>query len=157
MKKADEHVVSILADNKIGVLTRIITSVRREGCNIKSITAARTTDSNYSRITMNIECYDYLIDDVVSRIRALNCVKALMRFEDSNFVEREYVIFSVLNECENSKAIINKYNAKNIQNCIYELSGDRKTISECINELNQIGDVEIARTGSIILPMPKGE
>ena len=52
---------------------------------------------------------------------------------------------------------IEKYNANKIQECIYELSGDRETISECIGTLNKISSVEIARTGSIILQMPKGE
>lgn len=154
MKNMNEHVLSILADNKVGVLTRIITGVRREGCNIKSVTAARTTDSNYSRITMNIECFEYLIEDVVSRINALNCVRNLIKFEDSSFVEREYVIFSVLNECDTSKDIVNKYGAKNIKDCIYELAGDRKTISECIEELSKIANVDIARTGSIIIQLP---
>lgn len=157
MKSADEHVLSILADNKIGVLTRIITGVRREGCNIKSITAARTTDSRYSRITMNIECFNYLIEDVIDRIKALNCVKKLTRYEEKNFVEREYVIFSVIGECLSSRGIIEKYQAKKIQDCIYELSGDRETISECISKLNEISSVEIARTGSIILQIPQGE
>lgn len=157
MKNANEHVLSILADNKIGVLTRIITGIRREGCNIKSLTAARTLDSRYARITMNVECFDYLIEDVINRMKALNCVNKLMRFEEGNFVEREYVIFSVIGECVSSKDIIDKYKAKKIQDCIYELSGDRKTISECISRLNEFSNVEIARTGSIILEMPKGE
>jgi acetolactate synthase-1/3 small subunit len=157
MKNVDEHVVSILADNKVGVLTRIITGVRREGCNIKSVTAARTTDRNYSRITMNIECYDYLLDDVIARIKSLSCVRSLARFGEGNFVEREYVIFSVQGECETSKGIINKYKARKLKDCIYELSGDRKTISLCIEELSKISNVEIARTGSIILQAPKGD
>ena len=157
MRQIDEHVITILADNKKGVLTRIITGIRREGCNIKSIAAARTTDENFSRITMNIECYDYLLDDVIRRVKSLNCVKELMKFEDSHFVEREYAIFSVTNECEISKKIIKKYGAQCIKDCIFELSGDRQTITNCIEELDKSASVDIARTGSIILQVPQGD
>jgi acetolactate synthase-1/3 small subunit len=156
MKIADEHVVSILADNKVGVLTRIITGVRREGCNIKSITAARTLDSNYSRITLNIECYDYLLNDVIDRIKTLNCVKSLAKFDKDKFVEREYVVFSVEHGCKASNKIIDKYKAKKVQENIYELTGDRDTVTNCVSELNDIASVDIARTGSIILKIPVG-
>ncbi len=156
MKVADEHVISILADNKVGVLTRIITGVRREGCNIKSITAARTTDRNYSRITMNIECYDYLLEDVISRIEALNCVRSLSKYDKDKFVEREYVVFSVEHGCKASNNIISKYNAVNIQDNIYELTGDRATVNDCIKELKEQVKVDIARTGSIILKISDG-
>ena len=79
--------------------------MRREGCNIKSITAARTTDRRYSRITINVECFDYLIDDLIARIKSLSCVESLMRFEEGNFVEREYAIFSVANVCDDAKHV----------------------------------------------------
>lgn len=157
MKKKDEHVLSLLVDNKFGVLTRIITGVRKEGCNIKSLTAATTVDNNYSRITMNIECYNYLLDDVVNRMKVLNCVKSLTRYVKDDFVEKEYVLFSVTNECPISKSIIEKYKANKIRKNMYELSGDREVISRLIDELSESADVDIARTGSIILQIPNSE
>ncbi len=157
MKKVNEHVLSILADNEVGVLTRIINAVRREGCNIKSVTAARTTDKRYARITINVESYDYMIEDIISKIRALSCVRNLQRYEENSFVEREYAIFSVMDDCSQAQDVIKKYNAQKIHDCIYELSGARKTVSACIAELALIAEVEIARTGSIILHLPEGE
>lgn len=157
MKKKDEHVLSLLVDNKFGVLTRIITGVRKEGCNIKSLTAATTVDKEYSRITINIECYDYLLDDVINRMQALNCVKSLTKYEEENFVEKEYVIFSVVNECPVTKSIIDRYKANKIKNNMYELSGDRNVISQLIDELSDNAHVDIARTGSIILQIPNSE
>ena len=157
MKTVNEHVLSILAVNQIGVLTRIINAVRRDGCNIKSVTAARTTDIRYARITINVESYDYLIGNIISKINALSCVKSLEKFEEGSFIEREYAIFTVLDECGAAKDIIDKYKANNLKKCVYELSGDRKTVSDCIEELAGIANVEIARTGSIILHLPEGE
>ena len=156
MKKVNEHVLSILADNEVGVLTRIINAVRREGCNIKSVTAARTMDKKYARITINVESYDYMIADIIAKIRALSCVRSLQKYEEEGFVEREYAMFSVTDECEQAQEVIKKYNAHKIRDCIYELAGDRKTVAACVAELSIIAEVEIARTGSIILHLPKG-
>ncbi|MCK5128215.1 MAG: acetolactate synthase small subunit [Clostridiales bacterium] len=157
MKQKDEHVLSIMADNKFGVLTRIINGVRREGCNIKSLTAARTQNKDYSKITINIECYEYLLNDIIDRMVGLNCVKSLSKYEAVQFVEREYAIFSVKNECLISENIIKKYHATKIRDNIYELTGNRETISDCIDALAKSVSVDIARTGSIILQIPDEE
>lgn len=148
-----KHILSLRAHNKFGVLTRIITQIRREGCNINSLAVAETLNPKISRINMNIECYDFLLDDIIDRLSGLSCVIDLIKY-DETFISREMAMISI----KNSPTIkvldlLNEYGAKPCQEAdnIFEITALPQKITSLMDELKRFEDIEIARTGSVII------
>lgn len=153
MKPYQEYVLSVKAYNKFGVLTRVITQIRREGCNIKSLNVAETVDRSISLMNINVESYNYLFEDIVQRLRNLSCVLQVDVCSDTNednHVSKEYALVRVLDESEYIIGVIKKYELKKVNDeNIYEISASPQTIDELAAQLKDKCKVDIVRSGVI--------
>ncbi len=74
MREAREYALDMLVENKIGVLTRLTTQIRREGLNIRSLHVDVTDNPLISRVTMRFPCMSGFYRDVLERFSRMNCV-----------------------------------------------------------------------------------
>ncbi|MDL2257620.1 acetolactate synthase small subunit [Eubacteriales bacterium OttesenSCG-928-K08] len=156
MKKPQTaHILTLMVDNEFGVLTRITAQIRREGWNIKSLAVAECMEPSVSRITLSLECFDTTLPNVVHRLSRLACVRSVTPCDDSIHLSRELAIVRAKPSAAKAViAIAAEFGAKIVeteQEVTLELSGDPVTLDDFCKRLNEIPDVDVARTGPIVL------
>ena len=89
------HVLSLLVENKPGVLARIAGLFARRGFNIDSLAVGPTDDSTISRITLTVDGAAHPIDQVTKQLHKLVNVIKIRDLEPSESVARELALFKV--------------------------------------------------------------
>src|SRR5437773_9771216 len=95
MHTGRKHVLSILVENKPGVLTRIAGLFARRGFNIDTLTVGPTDDENVSRITLTLDGALHPIDQVTKQLHKLVNVLKIRDLEPDDTVARELALFKV--------------------------------------------------------------
>src|SRR5207244_706677 len=90
-----KHVLSILVENKPGVLTRIAGLFARRGFNIDTLTVGPTEDESVSRITLTVDGALHPIDQVTKQLHKLVNVLKIRDLEPDEAVSRELALFKV--------------------------------------------------------------
>src|SRR3954462_743679 len=90
-----KHVLSILVENKPGVLTRIAGLFARRGFNITTLAVGPTDDENVSRITLTLDGAKHPIDQVTKQLHKLVNVLKIRDLEPDETVARELALFKV--------------------------------------------------------------
>src|SRR3712207_4798224 len=90
-----KHILSILVENKPGVLTRIAGLFARRGFNIDTLTVGPTDDEHVSRITLTVDGALHPIDQVTKQLHKLINVLKIRDLEPNETVTRELALFKV--------------------------------------------------------------
>src|SRR5690349_8251989 len=90
-----KHTLSILTENKPGVLTRIAGLFARRGFNIDTLTVGPTDDDNISRFTLTVDGAAHPIDQVTKQLHKLVNVLKIRDLEPDETVTRELALFKV--------------------------------------------------------------
>src|SRR6202051_3310703 len=92
------HVLSILVENRPGVLTRIAGLFARRGFNIETVTVGPTDNDQSSRITLTVDGALHPIDQVTKQLHKLVNVLKIRALEPAGTVSRELALFKVAAE-----------------------------------------------------------
>src|SRR6266496_5801187 len=95
MHTGRKHVLSILVENKPGVLTRIAGLFARRGFNIDTLSVGPTDDPTISRITLTVDGALHPIDQVTKQLHKLVNVIKIRDLEPSDTVSRELALFKI--------------------------------------------------------------
>src|SRR6476660_6806523 len=95
LRTGRKHVLSILVENKPGVLTRIAGLFARRGFNIDTLTVGPTDDESVSRITLTVDGALHPIDQVTKQLHKLINVLKIRDLEPQGTVTRELALFKV--------------------------------------------------------------
>ena len=95
MRTGRRHVLSILVENKPGVLTRIAGLFARRGFNIDTLTVGPTDAEDLSRITLTVDGALHPIDQVTKQLHKLVNVLKIRDLEPADTVARELALFKV--------------------------------------------------------------
>src|SRR6059058_6419847 len=90
-----KHILSILVENKPGVLTRIAGLFARRGFNINTLAVGPTDDPTLSRITLTLDGAMHPIDQVTKQLHKLVNVIKIRDLEPADTVARELALFKV--------------------------------------------------------------
>src|ERR687887_306996 len=90
-----KHILSILVENKPGVLTRIAGLFARRGFNIDTLAVGPTDDETFSRITLTLDGAAHPIDQVTKQLHKLVNVIKIRDLEPSETVARELALFKI--------------------------------------------------------------
>src|ERR687898_732679 len=90
-----KHILSILVENKPGVLARIAGLFARRGFNIDSLAVGATDDTSISRITLTVDGAAHPIDQVTKQLHKLVHVIKIRDLEPSETVARELALFKI--------------------------------------------------------------
>lgn len=154
-----KHTISVLVENKFGVLARIAGLFSARGYNISSLAVAETLDPEISHMTIVVEAQDEkILEQIKKQLNRLIDVIRIADFTKKEHAERELILSKVNYSAKNKaklEALLDKYQAKIIQRkdetAVIEFSGDQQEIKQLIHELEQFGIKELVKTGRIAI------
>ena len=152
------HTISVLVENKFGVLARVAGMISGRGFNIDSLNVAPTHDASLSRITIVLNGDEAALDLCIKQLRKLVNVVECADFKEGQAVARELVLVKVRTDSKSRPEIIqitDIFRAKIInmsaESLIIEVIGDEDKVSACLGLLEPFGILELARTGRLAL------
>ncbi len=152
------HTISILVENKFGVLTRVTGMFSGRGFNIDSLNVAPTHDAAFSRITVLMKGDDSALELAIRQLRKLVNVVEVTDFKEGQAVQRELVLVKVKADSKTRSEIIqicDIFRTKIVNvyatELIIELTGDDAKVRAFIDLLTPFGILELARTGTLAL------
>jgi acetolactate synthase-1/3 small subunit len=153
------HTISVVVENKFGVLTRIAGLFSGRGYNIDTLNVAPTQDATTSRMTIVTRGDDATLDQIVKQLNKLVDILSVQDFREGEYIDRELVLIKV-NVNSQSRAeimqITDIFRAKIVDvqptNLVIEVTGNESKIEKFIMLMKTFGIVELTRTGKIALP-----
>src|ERR1019366_790735 len=106
MRTGRKHVLSILVENKSGVLTRIAGLFARRGFNISTLTVGPIEDVQISRVTLTVDGALHPIDQVTKQLHKLVNVLKIRDLEPAGTVTRQLALFKVSAEAQARSEIL---------------------------------------------------
>jgi acetolactate synthase-1/3 small subunit len=159
-----KHVLSILVENKPGVLTRVAGLFARRGFNIDTLTVGPTDDDEVSRITLTVDGAVHPIDQVTKQLHKLVNVIKIRDLEPADTVTRELAMFKisaegaaraeVLQFCEIFRGKVVDVTKRTI---VVEITGTTDKIGAFEGIVRPFGLIEMMRTGEIAIARGRGE
>src|SRR5215210_7597527 len=89
------HTISVLVENKFGVLTRIAGMFSGRGFNIDTLNVGPTLDPSTSRMTIVVRGDDTVLEQVTKQLNKLVDVIEIQDFRENEYVDRELVLLGV--------------------------------------------------------------
>lgn len=152
------HTISVLVENKFGVLARVSGMFSGRGFNIDSLNVAPTHDASLSRITAVLKGDEAQLDLCVKQLRKLVNVVDVVDFKEGQAVARELILVKVRADAKTRPEILQIgeiFRAKIVHlaadSLIIEATGDDEKITALLGLLEPFGIVELARTGRLAL------
>jgi acetolactate synthase I/III small subunit len=160
MEAGKTKVVSILVENKPGVLHMISNLFRRRNFNIESITVGPTEQKDIARITITVNEDEKTLEQVVKQVAKQIDVLKVAELEQGNFVMRELALIKVkVSDSKERSDIINFVNVfrgriidVSRDSITVEITGAPDKIDAFLNLMKTFGIIELARTGITALP-----
>ncbi len=159
-----KHILSILVENKPGVLTRIAGLFARRGFNIDTLAVGPTDDPTLSRVTLTLDGAAHPIEQVTKQLHKLVNVIKIRDLEPRETVSRELALFKVAADSSargEVMQIVEIFRGKIIdvtkRSLIVELTGTWEKIEAFERMVRGFGLVEMARTGEIAISRGRGE
>jgi acetolactate synthase-1/3 small subunit len=154
-----KHTISVLVENKFGVLARISGLFSARGFNIDSLAVGETEDKSVSRMTIVVDAKDErILEQIKKQLNKLIDVITVIDLTKKDFVERELVLVKVpLTEITKTKLeqLLKKFPARIVQSnsktAIVEVCSDQDHIERLLSELKGLGYKELTRTGKIAI------
>jgi len=154
-----KHTISVLVENKFGVLARVAGLFSARGYNIASLAVSETLDPTVSYMTIVVEAQDEkILEQINKQLNKLIDVITVTDFTKKEHVDRELVLAKVNYSTKDKarlEAIFNKYVGKVIHHkgntAIIEAVGDHIQIKSLLDELDKFGIKELVRTGKLAI------
>ena len=154
----EKHTLSVLVDNQAGVLVRVAGLFSRRGFNIESLAVGATHDENISRITIITRCDQRELDQVVSQLSKLVCVRAVQVLPRDRSISRELLLIKVnVDSTRRTEVMLiaTAFRARILdvarESMTLELTGESTKISALIALMADFGILETMRTGIVAL------
>jgi acetolactate synthase-1/3 small subunit len=152
------HTISVLVENKFGVLTRIAGMFSGRGFNIDTLNVGPTLDASTSRMTIVVRGDDSVLEQVTKQLHKLIDVIEIQDFREGESVDRELVLMrvnitpqtraEVMQICDVFRAKIVDVQHKNLS---IEVTGNDSKVQKFILLMENFGIADLTRTGKIAL------
>jgi len=153
-----KHTISVLVENKFGVLARVASLFSAKGYNIESLSVGETVEPDVSRMTIVVSGDEAILEQIVKQLRRLIDVIKVSDLTQKNYVDREMVLIKVNADPALRSEILNivdifrgKIVDVSPKNYTIEITGDRGKIDAIITMLTPFGIKEMARTGKVAM------
>jgi len=159
-----KHILSILVENKPGVLTRIAGLFARRGFNIDTLAVGPTDNDRISRITLTLDGAVHPIDQVTKQMHKLVNVIKIRDLEPDETLARELALFKVSADGANRTEVMQIceiFRAKVVdvtkRSVTAEVTGTHDKVEAFERLVRPFGLIEMARTGEIAISRGRGE
>ena len=150
------HTISVLVENKFGVLARIAGLFSGRGYNIESLSVNKTTDENVSIMTIVTMGDDRIVEQIIKQLRKLVNVLRVRNVSEMDHIEREMILVKVHSTMRTRPDvfnIVNTFRGKTVditnESVVIELTGANDKILAFLNVMEPYGIIEVVRTGAI--------
>ena len=156
---APHHTLSVLVENKAGVLTRIASLFARRGFNIYSLAVAPTEDDKFSRITIVVDVESAPLEQITKQLNKLINVIKITELHPDHAVERELLIATVRAAPEvrgKVTQLVDVFAGRSLyvghEELTVSVDDEPARVDDFEELLRPYGIVELQRTGRVALP-----
>lgn len=158
----EKYVLSVLVENKTGVLSRVSGLFSRRGYNIDSLTVCATNNPSQSRMTIVVQGDEYILEQIEKQLSKLVEVISIEECNAEEYCQRQTALIKVKASGSNRAVIIetcNIFRAHIVdvspESVIIEATGSETKIDSLIRLLEPFGIIEFAKSG--LTAMLRGE
>jgi acetolactate synthase I/III small subunit len=152
------HIISVLVENKSGVLARTAGLFSARGFNIDSLAVGETEDPTVSRMTIVVKGDDRTLEQVKKQLNKLIDVITVKDLTKKGFIDRELLLFKVKVDQSNKSKVVNyleKHHAKVLHSTsgiiTVEFAGDQEHVLKLLDGLKEYTISDMVRTGRVAL------
>ena len=152
------HTISVLVENKFGVLTRVAGLFSGRGYNIDTLIVAPTADPTASRMTIVTRGDDATLEQIVKQLNKLADVMKVQDFREGEFIDRELVLVKVSVDSKTRAEVMqitDIFRAKIVDvqpsSLTIEVTGDESKIEKFLTLMKTFGVLDLSRTGKVAM------
>lgn len=152
------YTISMLVNNKPGVLVRLAQTFAKRGYNVDSLVVSPSHDPKFSRMTVVVQGEPETFDQILRQLNKLVDVVHAAHHTAEDAVEREFALFKVKVDAEQRAEIfqiIDVFRAKTVditdRSVVIETTGSSSKIDALEKLLGSIGVIEMVRSGKLIM------
>ena len=153
-----QHTISVLVENKFGVLTRMAGLFSGRGYNIDTLNVGPTQNPKFSRMTIVTRGDDSTIEQIVKQLKKLVNVLEVLDFRDTEYVDRELVLVKVEVDSATRAEVMqitDIFRAKIVdvqpKSLTIEISGNESKVEKFLSLMGTFGVIGLTRTGKVAL------
>ena len=153
------HTISVLVENKFGVLTRIAGLFSGRGYNIDTLNVAPTQDASASRMTIVTHGDDATLEQVVKQLNKLPDVLKVQDFRDGEYVDRELVLVKIAVDSKSRAEVMqitDIFRAKIVdvqpKSLTVEITGTESKVEALLDLMKPFGILDLTRPGKVAMP-----
>jgi acetolactate synthase-1/3 small subunit len=152
------HTLSVLVENKPGVLARIASLFSRRGFNIDSLAVGPTEHPEISRMTIAVNVEGNPLEQVTKQLNKLVNVIKIVELEPATSVQRELLLVKVKADLENRSHVLETvqlFRAKVIDvstdSVTVEATGSADKLAALLRMLEPFGVKELVQSGMVAI------
>jgi acetolactate synthase I/III small subunit len=153
------HTISVLVENKFGVLTRVTGLFSGRGYNIDTLNVGPTQDESLSRMTIVTRGDASTVEQIVKLLDKLVDVVRVIEYKKGSYIDRELVLVRVKADASNRAEVCQLaelFRAKIVDvqpgSVTVELTGGEQKIEKFLLLMKGFGILDLTRTGQVALP-----
>jgi len=153
------HTISVLVENKFGVLTRVAGLFSGRGYNIDSLNVAPTHDSTASRMSIVTHGDEATVEQIIKQLNKLPDVLKVQDFGEGEYVDRELVLVKVTVDAKSRAEVMqitDIFRAKIVdvqpRSLTIEITGNESKVEKFIELMKPFGVADLTRTGKAAMP-----
>ena len=153
------HTISVLVENKFGVLTRVAGLFSGRGYNIDTLNVGPTQEPDTSRMTIVTRGDDATLEQIVKQLNKLPNVLDVQDFREGEYIDRELVLVKVSVDSKTRAEVMqitDIFRAKIVdvqpKSLTIEITGNESKVEKFLILMKTFGIVELNRTGKVALP-----
>lgn len=153
------HTISVLVENKFGVLTRVAGLFSGRGYNIDTLNVGPTSDPTTSRMTIVTHGDDATMEQIVKQLKKLTDVMKVQDFREGEYVDRELVLVKVAVDSKTRSEVMqitDIFRGKIVdvqsRSLTIEVTGEESKVGKFVELMKPFGITDLTRTGKIALP-----
>jgi acetolactate synthase I/III small subunit len=150
------HTLSVLVENKPGLLVRVAGLFSRRGFNIDSLAVGPTEHEEISRMTIVVNCEDHPLEQVTKQLNRLINVLKIVELEPAAAVQRELLLVKVRADLETRSRVLETvalFRAKVVDVATdavtVEATGNKEKLDALIRVLQPFGIKELVQSGMV--------
>ncbi len=153
---SNHHLITVLVEDKPGVLARVATMFARRGFNIHSLAVGPAEEPNLSRMTIVVEAPD--VEQVTKQLQKLINTLKVVELSGTDAIEREVMLIRVNAEVEKRSSVLDAaavFKAKPVDvgatTITFEVVGDPQKLADFLELMRPYGVVSLVKSGRIAL------